>query len=223
MIDLILYFVNPGQRRWQECLGRAGEEPCPDPGDYDDERYYQPAGQYLCLIHLGGDADPLRIRERWSRLSPEVQGRVRWLFVHGSGFPTHLADEGPIHYLRYPLNDRDLRRPSVVGCFQTFLRSLGTGGGFAKPDWRLLYPPDNINLVTASALLSGLKYLDLSAHLAGMTYDEVRTVYSEYVASTRVVGAAPCWNLEEFVAQFRDKHYDALHTELNRVLGAVPD
>jgi hypothetical protein len=187
----------------------------------------------LVVIHLSDRSDRgvARLQRQWEQLPPDTQKRVLWLVVSGgSGYPAQKTWSDHAHFLRYPLDATTLQRGEIRACFQQFLAAIEeSDSAFVTPDWKLLYPPENVMIVTLLTVLCAAKVCNVRQQLQILlgSYETRTAVYRQYLARTILSELPTEFELEALrhLAEHEApvQVMDTVRTALQRVLGAVPD
>lgn len=81
-----LYYVNPGERRWEKYFERDGIRPSPKVREIGEEKWYRGLDRVLATIHLN-EEDEGWVERQWNRLDTNTQEKALWLVVSGAGYP----------------------------------------------------------------------------------------------------------------------------------------
>lgn len=221
------YYVQPAGRDWERCLGRPATIPAPDLSDIGQERWYRTYEKVLVLIHP--DEREWWIKIKWEQLPDDVREHTLWLVVSGSGYPTSGKWSERVHFLRYPLSADTLKLQEVEACFRRFLHQLEQStSAFSIPDWGLLYPPENLALITLYALLSAAKTFDVYAELQSLAVNKgMMTAYRQYLTRVELTGLNPEIKETDFLQlakrQVPSEILERVFNGLKRTFGTVPD
>jgi hypothetical protein len=225
-MQLSIYYVNPAGREWQTWLEEGTANP-PSTKDLGNQVKYFGSSRFLCLVHPSKqltEEDQTGYEAAWKALAN--RDSVLWLFYSASGYPRAESRVPNIHYLRYEITDQ--LRPAELECFRALIKELRSDDKVDPAKvWQLLYPPDNVAAASLLALLTARECVnvDVSSALAALLKrrDELRKTYMEYcgaMAGNRDIEPLSYLSWTKFL---EEANYSPIRTELERVLGAVPD
>lgn len=216
-----VYCVQPDGRRWTEWLGLPDVKELQRTNYLIHSAHYKADGNHLVLVH-GASHD----EQEFSKLDDSAKKKVWVLLCSGTGFLAEHSKESHVHYLRYPVPRDTLGTPEIA-CFKNAIALLGRSTDPSPTEvWSAFYPPDNVALVALFALLCAEDRVNVSDSVHQFAIGEDgRTAYLQYCRASALYSSTggAGWEYAQWLTELRQPSHHRLRTELQKVLGLVPD